>query len=252
MESLIDLLALAKECAYQAGSILKDGTGLRKINQMMSHDVKLQADVESEHYIRDALSNTNMPIIGEEQGGDSNLIHGDELYWVVDPLDGTYNYLRNCPECCVSIGLMKGLEPQLGVIYNFNTDDIYTGVLGQQLHVNDEEVKPQWAASQKEAVYCTGFPAGRDYSEEALLKTISQYKKYKKIRMIGSAALAIAYVSAGQYDVYREESIRLWDVAAGLALINAAGGYQKIVILDKPNAPLSLNVTAAGSEALQV
>ena len=217
----------------------------------MSHDVKLQADLESEAYIREALSHTKMAIIGEEQGGDANLIHGDELYWVVDPLDGTYNYLRNCPECCVSIGLMKGLEPQLGVIYNFNTGDIYTAIADGELHVNDKVLKPKWAESQKESVYSTGFPAGRDYSESALLKTIGEYKKYKKIRMMGSAALAIAYVAAGQYDVYREEGIRLWDVAAGLALVNAAGGYQKIEILNKANAPLSLNVTAAGCEALQ-
>ena len=112
------LLNIATQVAKQAGEFLRLGIEKAKqINFQSDRDVKLQADEDSETLIRQVLSKkTNFPIVGEEQGGDPTLVDRNEPYWVIDPLDGTYNYLRNLPICCVSIGLMRGKDPILGVI----------------------------------------------------------------------------------------------------------------------------------------
>ena len=248
MKSLENLLDIAVACAHKAGAILLDGSGLRHINLQTDHDVKLKADIESEHLIRRALASTNLPVIGEEEGGDAKLIDGDELYWVVDPLDGTFNYLRGLHDCCVSIGLMRGKKPQLGVIYNFNTDITYTGIGTEGLKVNGNKFTPKWADKKEHAVLTTGFPSGRDYSDEALFETIREIKVFHKIRMQGSAAMALAYVATGCCDVYREENIKLWDVAAGLALTQAAGGVYHVDYLKKADNPFALNVWTAGKK----
>ncbi len=218
------LLSLAEQAARQAGAVLRSGVGMRGINYQDDKDVKLQADVESETLIRRLLAaDSPYPVIGEEAGGDVTLTGGNEPYWVVDPLDGTGNYLRGIPQTCVSIGLMRGLEPMLGVIFDFNADECFAAASAGPLLCNGKQMHAQHADSLNRAFLVTGFPAGRDYSAEALAQTIADYQRFHKVRMLGSAALAIAYVAVGRCDAYREESIRLWDIAAGLALLRASG-----------------------------
>lgn len=221
-------LKQAEKIAREAGAILAGGVGLRHINFQDSKDVKLKADVESEKLIRTRLAAiSDFPIIGEELGGDASLPDGDVCYWVVDPLDGTYNYLRSLSACCVSIGLLRGLEPVLGVIFDFNSGECFTSD-GETLWVNGEAIRPAWAESVGKGVLATGFPAGRDYSEAALKTFIKAIQTHGKIRMIGSAALALAYAAIGRVDAYTEDSVRLWDIAGGLALAKAAGANIRI------------------------
>lgn len=209
-----DYLQIATESARAAGAILREGAGLRHVNFQDAKDVKLQADIESEQFIRARLTAaTGLPIIGEEQGGDEKLPLRDELYWVVDPLDGTYNYLRGIPQCCVSIGLMRGLTPVVGAVYDFNADELFAGAAGWGVTVNGQAVSPVWPDKIENAVLVTGFPAGRDYSGPALRNFVHDIQRFQKIRMIGSAALATAYVAIGRMDAYCEETIRLWDIA---------------------------------------
>jgi len=241
------LLTKACEAAHEAGALLRaHGKKLREISFQDATDVKLKADTESEKLIRDHLLVTGWPVIGEEQGGNEQLPEDQTPYWVVDPLDGTYNYLRQMPLCCVSIGLMKGLEPLLGVIYNFNDDTTYTGIADGDFCIDDQVVEVQWPEKDDEATLLTGFPAGRDYSAEALQKFITQVQRFKKVRMIGSAALALAYVASGHADIYAEEGIRLWDVAAGLALAKAVGAT--ISMTPCPEKAFAYNVCVAGRE----
>ncbi|MFM8905719.1 MAG: inositol monophosphatase family protein, partial [Verrucomicrobiota bacterium] len=107
--------------ALAAGQLLRNGAS-RKVNASTADDVKMQADVDSETLVREKLKITGLPVIGEELGGDPAHFESKELYWVVDPLDGTYNYLRAQPSTCVSLGLMRGSEPVLGVIRDFTSD----------------------------------------------------------------------------------------------------------------------------------
>jgi len=226
MAELHTLLNQAESVAQKAGECLREEGGeLRTVEFLDRRDVKLQADRESEILIRRLLGEiADYPVVGEEQGGDDSLTSRYEPYWVVDPLDGTYNYLRGAPQCAVSIGLMRGETPVLGVIYDFYADACFTGIAGERAWVNGEAVASQRAETIDQAVLATGFPAGMDTSPARLEAFVERVQTFKKIRMIGSAALAMAYVGAGYYDVYYEPGIRLWDVAAGLAILQAAGG----------------------------
>lgn len=221
----IALLDTAEETARDAGRLLRDGASrMREIEFQDKRDVKLRADRETEERIRALLAPTGMPVYGEEQGGDESLRQRYEPYWIVDPLDGTYNYLRGSHLCAVSIGLMRGETPILGVIHDFNTHTCFSGVVAGTFRVNGEPVSPQWSDTIDQAALATGFPSGMDRSPARMEAFVTRITPFKKVRMVGSAALALAYVAAGIYDVYFEETIRLWDVAAGLALVQAAGG----------------------------
>jgi len=220
------LLATTESVAREAGAILKKGAGgLRDVEFLDAADVKLRADRESESLIRERLAETaGFPVIGEEKGGDTSLTQRYEPYWVVDPLDGTYNYLRGSEVCAVSIGLMRGETALLGVIHDFHSDTCYSALVTEGLRINGEASPHRWAESVDQAVLVTGMPAGMVRSRERMEAFVERLAPFKKVRMVGSAALAMAYVAAGIFDVYHEESIRLWDIAAGLALVQAAGG----------------------------
>ena len=208
--------------------------------------MKLAADSAAEELIRKMLGKaSDIPVYGEELGGDSGLIDRGELVWVVDPLDGTFNYLRGNPLCAVSIGLMRGEEPLFGVIYDFNNDRLFKGSSVEPFTINGETHTPEWADSLSNAGLCTGFPIGMNRDATSMTQFVELIAPYKKVRMVGTAALAIAMVASGQVDAYYESNIRLWDVAAGLALVKAAGGTLKMT-RGNPDLPLAYDVWAAG------
>lgn len=251
MSDLKPLLDLAEKAARVAGDVLvNERKRLSFVDFQDATDVKLAADRESESRIREILGQaSSYPIYGEEEGGDPGLTGRYDPYWVVDPLDGTHNYLRGVPNCCVSIGLMRGETPILGVIYDFNRDECFSGIVAEGIWLNGKPIQPQWAANREQASLQTGFPAGMDKNAETLENFIRQVQCYKKVRMIGSAALALAYVACGRFDVYFEASIKLWDVAAGLALIQAAGGVVRMS-RSAPEKTLAYDVWAAGDGRL--
>lgn len=210
----------------EAGRRLLDVQETPQINFQDNKDVKLQADLDSEEFLRDALVDIfEAPIVGEEIGGDAKLAIEDRPYWVIDPLDGTYNYMRKSPLCCISIGLLQGTRPLLGVVYDFNTETFYAGIPGEGLWINGESHRPQWEYEKTKAALMTGFPAGSDHSGPVLEAFLREIQEFKKVRMNGCAALALTNVAMGQADAYWENSTNLWDSAGGIALVLAAGGH---------------------------
>jgi myo-inositol-1(or 4)-monophosphatase len=221
-------LQLAKQAAQQAGRLLLDIQ--RSALQVLSEegrDIKLQADRDAEELILNALKSSPYNVLAEESG-EHGVLEGDAPYWVVDPLDGTYNYSRKLPECCVSIALCQKEAPLLGVIYDFNRDEMFSGIVGEGAWLNDEPMRVSTITDPSNAIVCSGFPAHRDYSENALTNYIQRFKQFKKVRMLGSAALMVAYVACGRVDGYMEEDTMFWDIAAGVALVEAAGGVCRI------------------------
>ncbi|MCX8130830.1 MAG: inositol monophosphatase [Clostridia bacterium] len=219
-------LEMAVCAAKAAGDKLKElQNGCLDIISEYGKDIKLGADREAESMIIQTLtSNSRYPVLAEESG-EHGKIDGDEPVWIIDPLDGTFNYSRNIPLCCVSIALWKGKRPILGVINNFNTGEIYTGIVGVGAWCNDKMISVSQIQKEEAAVLVTGFPVNRDFGQDSLMSSISQIKSFKKIRMLGTAALSLAYVACGYADTYIEENIMFWDVAAGIALVEAAGGW---------------------------
>jgi myo-inositol-1(or 4)-monophosphatase len=218
-------LALAERAARSAGRFLANSP--RRNAALISEtarDIKLQADRAAEDRIVTILTaGSRMPIMAEERAADLLDVPTSGARWIVDPLDGTMNYLLGIPFCCVSIALWMDDDPQVAAVYDFDRDEMFSSVAGEGAWVNGASVRVRSVQAEK-AVICTGFPAGTDFAPAALSRFVSQVGAFRKVRMLGSAALSLAYVAAGRADVYYERDIRIWDVAAGLGLVRAAGG----------------------------
>jgi myo-inositol-1(or 4)-monophosphatase len=229
-------LKLAKTTARQAGSLLREAyTSDAGVISAVGKDIKTAADNAAEAVILEALRPTGFTILSEEsgvnQGSDTSLFTKLDLsspIWIIDPLDGTFNFTRGFPACCVAIGLWANNQPVLGVIYDFVSDKMYSGIVGEGAYCNEDQMTVSTTDMYSNSSLATGFPSGRDYSDGALADSIRKVQQFKKIRMIGSAALSVAHVAAGCVDAYFEEDIWLWDVAAGLAILKAAGGDYSI------------------------
>lgn len=223
---LSEWMDLAQNAARQAGAILsRRPDHYLHINAFSAGDIKLQADVDSEVLIRKILAPTELPVVGEEQGGEVHLIQGNQPYWVIDPLDGTYNYVRGLPLCCVSIGLMIGKEPLLGVIYDFNHDTLYSAIVGESLYINGHPHAPQWLEDQSQSLLLSSLRYDNRLSKMVPKDFKQIHGAFKKVRFFGTAALSLAWVAVGHAEGYQEYRVHLWDVAAGLALLKSAGGH---------------------------
>jgi myo-inositol-1(or 4)-monophosphatase len=227
MSDLDSFLEIAKSAALLAGDYLKQHqTKNLKILSNKARDLKLQIDIDTEEIIKEHITQKSpLPILGEESGMSGEL---DGFFWVVDPLDGTSNFLRNIPISCVSISLMQDLTPVLGVIFDFNNSDLYCAHKESKAYVNDIEISVSSTKLKKESTLVTGIPAKDNYSDNEFKNMISDFQSWKKIRMIGSAAMASVYVASGKVEAYKENGIFLWDIAAGAAIVEAAGGYISI------------------------
>lgn len=219
-------LKLAKEAAGKAGDILKK-KGKMEIDSEIGKDIKLNSDRMSEKVIVDILKETKYPILSEEMG----LLEGNdkEYLWIIDPLDGSANYWKGMSElCCTSIALWKNGRPMLGVINRFFVGELYYGVVGMGAWKNECKITTSDTAYPSKAVLATGFPVYRDYSENGLKGFIRDIQNFKKVRMLGAAAVMGAFVAEGKIDAYMEDEIMLWDIAASSALVLAAGGVAEI------------------------
>jgi len=245
------LLNIAKEAALVGANILKDSDSSLKETQYNGlHDVQLKADEVAEKNIVSYLSSeTDIDIISEEMWKASpNKVFKDssDLLWVVDPLDGSYNFLYNIPFYCISIALWQGREsPILGVIYNFYTNELFSGIVGKGSWINNIKIQTTDTKDIGKAILCTGFPVNIDYSTENLTKYIYKIRDWGKIRLFGSAGLSLAYVASGRVDAYQEEDIMFWDVAAGISLVRAAGGMVDFMFSDERD--LKMNVVATNN-----
>jgi len=220
-------LKIAKSASVLAGEYLKrQQTKNLKILLNEERDLKLQIDIDAEEIIKEHITKkSSLPILAEESGVSGEL---DDFFWVIDPLDGTANFLRNIPISCVSISLMKGLTPVLGAIFDFNNSDLYYAHKESKAYINDKELSVSSLSLKRESTLVTGIPAKDNYSDEEFRSMISDFQSWKKIRMIGSAAMASVYVASGKADAYKENGIFLWDISAGAAIVEAAGGRVSI------------------------
>ena len=226
--NLFELQDLAISSAKQAGDFLNDSKSEKKaVYKEEGRDIKLIIDQDTEKLIRSSLQKTDISILGEEYGGKMS----DEKYWVIDPIDGTANYFRGLNECCVSIALMEGDEALIGVIYNFNNDQMYTAIKDNGAFLNNTEISVSDIALKSKASITTGFPASETI--ESSMDFLENLKDWKKVRMFGSAALSCAYVASGKCDYYAEKGVYLWDIAAGICLVKEAGGSADYKLIDE-------------------
>jgi myo-inositol-1(or 4)-monophosphatase len=226
VNDLQPLLATATAAAHAAGAFIKENFGSElTVNEMQRYDIKLELDVRSQQLITDMIlaAHPGHAILGEE-GGETG---GDgPVEWIVDPIDGTVNYFFGIPHFCVSIAARDRASKELllGVIFDPMQNETWSIAAGGTPMLNGKPISCSARAEMAEAVVTVGFSK----SKEALDLGFERYKRIacsvRKTRMLGSAALAMAYIACGRLDAYVEEQISLWDIAAGQLLVESAGG----------------------------
>lgn len=229
MLSPFELLDLAIDCALNAyRSISDDISQYQIVRQDLDRDVKIAADKKLESSIIERLiSETQFSILSEEIGNVTKNGKNSKYHWIIDPLDGSLNFLRGIPISCVSIALWEDMEPLLGVVHDFNHNETFSGIVGEGAWLNNRPITVSNITAISKAVLCTGFPVSTDFSRKSIFEFSEKIREFKKVRLLGSAALSLAYVACGRADMYFENDIKIWDVAAGLALVKAAGGVVK-------------------------
>lgn len=223
-----NVVALALAAAREAGALVH--SAWRK-SPRVEHkgsgraDLVTRFDRESERLLRDRLERaTPFPVVGEEAGGER--AHGaNEATWFVDPIDGTTNFVHGHPFYCVSIGLVVGATPVLGVVVAPALGVEWTGSARDGATRNGEVCSVSGVSAFCDALLATGFPYDRATSPDNNFDAFVAIKrKCQAVRRCGSAALDLCLVADGTYDGYWEKKLAPWDCAAGAALVVAAGG----------------------------
>ncbi|HUA67906.1 MAG TPA: inositol monophosphatase family protein [Candidatus Saccharimonadales bacterium] len=224
--------ACAVKAAKAAGKImLANWHAPKRVNAAEAHDIKLELDVRCQKLIEETLRAVfpQIPLLGEEgNSGDTNA----EYRWVVDPIDGTVNYFLGMPHAAVSVALqvqspkskIQSHETVLGVIYDPFTDELWTAIRGGPTRLNGRVVRVSRRSRLNDAVIAMGFSKSRENLERSLPHLNRLARRVKKIRIMGSAALELAYVASGRLDAYIERTINLWDIAAGALMVECSGG----------------------------
>ncbi|MFT6864139.1 MAG: myo-inositol-1(or 4)-monophosphatase [Akkermansiaceae bacterium] len=222
-------LETAVHAAKEVGKLLRANFNKPKhVDEALHHDLKLALDKESQDIITAIIleKHPSHAIYGEEGlAGDQSSNH----QWIVDPIDGTVNFFYSIPHFCISIAKRVDGVLVLGVIYDPMVDELWTVEKGGLPHLNGEEVSVSNREKLEESILFVG--CGKD--EEALSTGLTRFKKgslrARKMRMMGSAALGMAYIACGRLDAYIESRISLWDIAAGQLMIEATGGRVDLV-----------------------
>jgi myo-inositol-1(or 4)-monophosphatase len=221
---LVERARVCETVIRDAGHLAADFYRRRSTLPIQSKGVQdfvSEADHACEELIVAALTRhfSEDGFLGEEGG----LRREGELIWVVDPIDGTDNFLRGIPFWCVSIGLVADRQALLGYIYNPVTEELFSAVKGGGAFLNGESIGVSDVTEIERARVCLGFSYRRPVAPharvvKALLDAQVEYSR------LGSGALGVAYTAAGRFDAYWEHHINAWDVAAGLAIVAEAGG----------------------------
>jgi myo-inositol-1(or 4)-monophosphatase len=243
-------LKAAVKAAKAAGRLMRaNWHAPKRVNFADAHDIKLELDVRCQKLIEKTLRAAfpEIPLLGEE--GDSGNVNA-EYRWVVDPIDGTVNYFFGIPHAAVSIALQARSDrwqvagdkkntrsrtqnrvtchtshvTLLGVIYGPFTDELWTVIRGGPTRLNGRAVRVSRRSRLNEAVIAMGFSKSSENLKKSLPHLNRLARRAKKIRIMGSAALELAYVASGRLDAYIERTINLWDIAAGGLMVERSGG----------------------------
>jgi myo-inositol-1(or 4)-monophosphatase len=220
------MLNFAIETAREAGQTLLERFG-RKITITKKGDINLvtEADLASEKLIIERIrSHYPKHAILAEESGAAELNGESEWKWIIDPLDGTTNYAHGYPCFCVTIALEYEGEIIVGVTFDPTRDELFAAEKGNGATLNGRQIRVSKTESLSDALLVTGFPYDARERENFARHFTGFTYKSRGIRRDGSAAIDMAYVACGRFDGFWEEGLHAWDVAAGVLLIEEAGG----------------------------
>lgn len=224
---ILNLLELSKKTAMLALKKIAELDRKSNKKHIYSKDtpreIKAEADLDIEDLILKKLEITKLEILSEETG----LINSDKnssLRFIIDPLDGTVNFIRNIAECSISIALFDKNKPVFGVIASYPSSKLFWG--GDNLGSFEEDIKIKVSSisDPSKGVLCSGFPSRFNFDSKQLENQINLMKIFNKTRMLGSASISLLQVAKGSAECYSENEIMIWDVAAGLAIVEGSGG----------------------------
>jgi len=225
---MLEKLVTVEEVSREVGSFLKNERESIKETDIefkgRTNDLVSRADKEAERIFVEALEQL-IPDAGFIAEEGTSTKKGDRFNWIIDPLDGTTNYLYGIPCYCTSVALIDGDELILGVIYDPERDECFSATKGQGAHLNGQEIKVSKQADLSKSLIATGFPYDNRGRQRQYLNILEEVNsKTRGIRRLGSAALDLAYVACGRFDAFYEYGLNPWDCAAGALIIKEAGG----------------------------
>jgi myo-inositol-1(or 4)-monophosphatase len=241
-----DYLSAALDAANEAGKLLRENFGAKlDVDAFEAHDIKLELDVRSQALITRILLDRfpSHAIYGEEG------IAGNQespFQWIVDPIDGTVNYFYGIPHFCISIGLREREEFIAGVIYDPIRNDLWTVRKGEPAILNGAPCRVSERTNLSDAILSVGFSKTKTTINSGLPLFEKMIYRARKCRLMGSAALDLAYVACGRLDAYIEQVVGLWDVAAGKLLVEAAGGT--VSLFDSVAVPGKFSILASNGK----
>ena len=217
------------KAARKAGrSLVKDFREVEnlQVSAKGAGDFVSRADREAERIIKEELrgARPNYGWLGEETGEDAG--EDPTRRWIVDPLDGTTNFLHGLPHWAVSIALEHKGEIVASVVFDPAKDELFTAEKGGGAFMNDQRLRVSGRGKMIESIFATGVPfAGRGTLPATLQDLARLMPLTAGVRRWGAASLDLAYVAAGRYDGYWERGVNVWDIAAGILLVREAGGF---------------------------
>lgn len=224
------MLNFAIQTARDAGRILADRIGRAlQVSNKGDIDLVTEADLASEKLIIDRIKShyPRHAILAEESGATDGIeiLPGQtDSRWIIDPLDGTTNYAHGYPCFCVSIALERAGSIEVGVVYDPTRDEMFAAERGQGATLNDRSIRVSGVEDLNSSMLCTGFPYNVRERPNFARDFANFTMEAQAVRRDGSASLDLAYVACGRFDGFWEDGLKAWDVAAGVLLIEEAGG----------------------------
>jgi myo-inositol-1(or 4)-monophosphatase len=227
MVDLLDILEHTKSVAKEAGDFIRKeriNFTFDKVEEKGLNDLVSYVDKEAEKIIVKRLASIlpEADFITEEGTAEQD---GKPYTWIIDPLDGTTNFIHGLPVYSVSIGLKHEHEIVLGVVYEVNQDELFYAVKGKGAYLNGERIHVSQARELEQSLMATGFPYSAFGSIDVYLKILrALMEKCHGLRRLGSAAMDLCYVACGRVDGFFEYNLKPYDVAAGIIIVLEAGG----------------------------
>ena len=224
-------LQLARSASVAAGELLVDKLGKVDVKEKNPGDFVTQADIESQQLIHEMIASKfpDHEFLGEEasslQTPDNEATNHSDFRWIVDPLDGTTNYIHGLRSFSVSIALQFQKEMIVGCVFDPLLDEMYSAARGEGATLNGQPIGASGATSNEGALIAVSLPTGAGRDSTAIRRlTNVLVKSPATIRRLGSTALNLCYVACGRLDGYWSTSAQIWDVAAGMLILEEAGG----------------------------
>jgi myo-inositol-1(or 4)-monophosphatase len=251
VQALKDLVNVAERAAERAANLIRAARppAAEAWTEKARHDFVTQVDREAEELIAETLTDLvpGSEVVGEELSPDAP--RRAQIVWVVDPLDGTTNYLHGYPQFAVSIGALVSGVLSVGVVHDVARDVAYRAARGQGAWSGERRLTVSSVDDPERALIGSGFPFRQLHDLDAYLRQFAAVTRAASgIRRAGSAALDLADVAAGRFDAFWEQALAPWDVAAGVLLVREAGGL--VTTLDGAEDVLGHGSIVAGNPAM--